>query len=279
MAVRDVVVGVGSNLGAREAAIRCARELLDARDRIAVCDTSPIYETEPLGPPQPHYLNAAFRLQTDLSPPKLLQILLRTERRLGRHRSPERRWGARSIDLDLLWDACGPHLSPGLQVPHTELERRTFALAPFLDVAPGGQAGYRAALERLGGAPKRWKREAIVCPQASHAGFEIEVEADSLADACALSVGKARVWGRPWSTQHRVTRPGPQFFADALRDLHQSGFSVHRASVSHASSDGWNLEFHGVNMGIAVGTHVRLCTTSGAKRAFRAQLSLSREPA
>ncbi|MGB5349087.1 MAG: 2-amino-4-hydroxy-6-hydroxymethyldihydropteridine diphosphokinase, partial [Polyangiales bacterium] len=84
--MRAVVVGVGSNLGAREAAIRTARDLLHARDGIEVSAVSPIYETEPLGPPQPRYLNAAFRLQTERSPAELLSVLLRTERRLGRRR-------------------------------------------------------------------------------------------------------------------------------------------------------------------------------------------------
>ncbi|MGB8331461.1 MAG: 2-amino-4-hydroxy-6-hydroxymethyldihydropteridine diphosphokinase, partial [Polyangiales bacterium] len=62
-----VVVGVGSNLGAREASIHCAHALLQARHGIEVLEVSPIYETEPLGPPQPRYLNAAFRLDTALS--------------------------------------------------------------------------------------------------------------------------------------------------------------------------------------------------------------------
>ena len=59
-----VVVGVGSNLGAREALIRGAGALLNARGGIEVRGVSEIYETEPLGPPQPRYLNAAFRLET-----------------------------------------------------------------------------------------------------------------------------------------------------------------------------------------------------------------------
>ena len=63
VACEGVVVGVGANLGAREGAVRGARVLLDARTGIEVERVSSIYETEPLGPPQPRYLNAAFRLR------------------------------------------------------------------------------------------------------------------------------------------------------------------------------------------------------------------------
>ena len=74
------------DLGAREAAIRAARG--PAARRHEVTAVSPMYETEPLGPPQPRYLNAAFRLETERSPIELLSVLLRTERR---SRPPSRR--------------------------------------------------------------------------------------------------------------------------------------------------------------------------------------------
>ena len=130
------VVGIGTNLGAREAAVRAARNLLDARRDVDVVGTSALYETEPLGPPQGRYLNAALRLETSLSPNELLSVLLRTERRLGRRRSSAERWGPRSVDLDLLWDERGMQESSTLRVPHPELVHRSFALAPWLDVAP-----------------------------------------------------------------------------------------------------------------------------------------------
>ena len=274
-----VVVGVGSNLGAREAAIRCASVLLGARDGIEVREVSAIYETEPLGPPQPDYLNAAFRLETTLEPPELLSVLLRTERRLGRHRVSGERWGPRSIDLDLLWDQRGPHDSTALCVPHPELEKRGFALAPLLDVAPELGEVFGPSLVRLGGRPPAWGREAIVRTNPSAGCLEINVEADALADACALCVGQAAPPGRPWSTRHIATEPGAEHFAGALRELFRAGFSVHGATVSHCSKSQWALEFQGVNMGISVDTHVRLQTTSGAQREFNACLSLGLTPA
>jgi 2-amino-4-hydroxy-6-hydroxymethyldihydropteridine diphosphokinase len=273
-----VVVGVGSNLGAREASIRAAEVLLASREGIDVQRVSEIYETDPLGPPQPRYLNAAFRLRTMLSPRELLHVLLRTERRLGRDRMPDERWGPRSIDLDLLWDQRGPHESPGLCVPHPELENRGFALAPLLDVAPELGEVIGAALERAGGRPRAWGREATVRIDSSPGRYEAEVEADSLVDACALCVGRTRSPERPWSTRHLTIEPDAQQFAIALRDLFRTGFSVHRATISHWSKSQWAAELHGVNMGMQVDADVRLGTTSGSSRKIRAQLSVAVPP-
>jgi len=273
--VSVTVVGVGSNLGAREAAILGARTLLDARNGIEVREVSTIYETEPLGPPQPRYLNAAFRLETTLSPPELLRVLLRTERRLGRHRLPDERWGPRSLDLDLLWDQRGPHASPGLCVPHPELENRGFALAPLLDVAPELAEVFGRSLAQVGGRPPAWEREAIVHTTSSSGGLEVDVEADSLADACALCVGQLPPRGRPWSTFHVAIAPGAESFVIMLRDLFRTGFCVQGATVSSCSESRWALELHGVNCGIPMDADVRLRTTLGARRRAHVQFSLT----
>jgi len=272
--VSVAVVGVGSNLGAREASIRCARVLLNARDAIEVEDVSAIYETEPLGPPQPRYLNAAFRLRTTLSPPELLRVLLRTERRMGRHRAPDERWGPRSIDLDLLWDQRGAYESVELRVPHPELENRDFALAPLLDVAPELGDVFRASLLQGGGRPRVWERGATVCVTSSSAGLEVEVEADSLADACALCVEDTVARGRPWSTRHATIEPDPKHFAIVLRELFHTGFAAQRATISHCSKTQWAVQLHGVNMGIPVDADVRLRTTLGDQREVHARLSV-----
>jgi len=277
--VNAVVVGVGSNLGAREAAIRAAHALLDAREGIEVRAVSKIYETEPLGPPQPRYLNAAFRLATTLPPSELLRVLLRTERRLGRRRVPEQRWGPRSIDLDLLWDQRGPHAAPGLTVPHPELEKRDFALAPLLDVAPELGDIFGSSLEQLGGAPPVWGRDALVRVKTTSQGFEVGVEADSLADACALCAGRATANGRPWSTRHFSIEPTAECFADTLRDLLRTGFWIHRATISLCSKTQWALEFHGVNTGNPLHADVRLRTTLATDREIQLQLSVLLTPA
>jgi 2-amino-4-hydroxy-6-hydroxymethyldihydropteridine diphosphokinase len=95
---------------------------------------SHLYETQPLGPPQPDFLNGAVRLLTPLDPAQLLGWLLEIERDCGRIRRV--RWGPRTLDLDILW-VRGTHIqTASLVVPHPELTHRAFAILPLLDVAP-----------------------------------------------------------------------------------------------------------------------------------------------
>lgn len=127
-----VVIGLGSNLGDRRALLlRAAGEVERLGTGVVA---SALYETQPVGPPQPMFLNAALALDTTLEPLALLDALLDIERRLGRVR--RQRWGPRTIDLDILWSDAGVFDSPRLTVPHPELRRRAFALRPLLDVAP-----------------------------------------------------------------------------------------------------------------------------------------------
>lgn len=269
-----IVVGVGTNLGAREAAIRSARDLLGARDDLRVLETSPLYETAPLGPPQDDYLNAAFRLETSLAPKRVLEILLRTERRLGRVRSADQRWGPRSVDLDLLWDERGEHSSEALRVPHPELPRRNFALAPLLDVAPELEGTYGEALVGAGGAPSRWRRAAVV--RRTEGG--IEVEADSLPDALALCGDLGTGRARPRSTRHVDLDPGPDAFAAALHSALRSGFSVSSITISHCSQAQWTAQFHGGNRGAPVAKGVKLEVAPGVQRRVRARLAINPSP-
>ena len=269
-----IVVGVGTNLGAREAAIRAAPALLESRPAIEVSRVSPIYETEPLGPPQAKYLNAAIRLETSLSPPEVLDVLLRTERRLGRLRNRDERWGPRSIDLDLLWDSRGAFDSQSLHVPHRELPHRSFALGPALDVAPELEDDFASTLQSLGGRPALFDRGAIVDVKITSRSLESEVEADSLPDACALCMKAVPGGTRPWSTRHAIVAPSAEGFVEGVREVFRTGFSVHRATVSHCSKAQWTVEFHGVNTGFLSPPHVRLETTSGTRREVRARLTL-----
>lgn len=131
---RRVVVGVGSNLGSREATLRAARDLLSADAELGLAAVSPVWETAPVGPPQPAYLNAAFLLHTSLPLDAVLARCAEVERALGRER--RERWGPRTVDLDILW-AEGERVDrPGLTVPHAALRDRAFALDPLLALAP-----------------------------------------------------------------------------------------------------------------------------------------------
>jgi 2-amino-4-hydroxy-6-hydroxymethyldihydropteridine diphosphokinase len=95
---------------------------------------SSLYESVAVGPPQPDYLNAAVRVQSRLEPADLMKALLLTERGLGRIRRG--RWGARTLDLDILWIRARRVQSIELEVPHPRLCERAFAILPLLDVAP-----------------------------------------------------------------------------------------------------------------------------------------------
>ena len=123
-------VGVGSNLGDREATIAAALAALPG-----VVGVSTLRETEPVGViDQPPFLNGAVALETELAPRVLLDLLLAIERDLGRER--RERWGPRTIDLDLLLYADETVDEPGLTVPHPRLHERRFALEPLLDLDP-----------------------------------------------------------------------------------------------------------------------------------------------
>jgi hypothetical protein len=204
-----------------------------------------------------------------------LHTLLRIERRLGRRRSATQRWGPRSIDLDMLWDARGGHVSPELRLPHPELAKRNFALGPLLDVAPELEPSYGALLDAAGGRPPSWTRAAVVREHGGPGRVEREVEADSLADACALSASFEVPRARSWSTRHMVIEPGPNRFADALQELFRTGFSLCQTTISHCSESQWVAEFHGFNRGFTMGADVRLETTSGSTRNSLAKLVLS----
>jgi 2-amino-4-hydroxy-6-hydroxymethyldihydropteridine diphosphokinase len=128
----DVVIGLGANLGDRFATLCAARAKILTLGRIVA--SSALYESLPVGPPQPDFLNGAVRLETPLAPEALLDALLEIERGLGRVRLE--RWGPRTIDLDILWGRGLALNEPRLSVPHPELEKRAFALVPLLDVAP-----------------------------------------------------------------------------------------------------------------------------------------------
>ena len=128
-------VGIGSNLGDREAHLARAIELLSAEDGIEVSAVSEIRETEPVGPvEQGSFLNGAVQVGTELAPRELLDRLLGIEQRMGRIR--RERYGPRTIDLDLLLYGDEVVDEPGLIVPHPRLKERRFALEPLSDLDP-----------------------------------------------------------------------------------------------------------------------------------------------
>lgn len=128
-----LLLGVGSNLGDRQANIERALHLLEPE--ITVEAKSPIYETEPEGNAgQPLYLNMVCACATDLTPTQTLARCQQVEGRLGRTR-PDKR-AARTIDLDLLFYNQLVLETPELTLPHPRLASRAFVLVPLSDIAP-----------------------------------------------------------------------------------------------------------------------------------------------
>jgi len=129
-------VGLGANLGEREATIRRALELLAEAPGIELRRISILRETAPWGPiAQPRFLNGVAELETSLEPEALVTVLFDVERRLGRTRDGER-WGPREIDLDLLLQDELELETHGLTLPHPRLHERLFVLEPLAELAP-----------------------------------------------------------------------------------------------------------------------------------------------
>lgn len=128
-------IGLGSNLGEREAQIRLALDDLARLPASRLVRASSLYDSEPVGDvEQPNFLNAVAELETELTARQLLWNLLLIERRLGRKRTA--RWGPRTIDLDLLLYGHLVVDEEDLQVPHPELIRRSFVLVPLVELDP-----------------------------------------------------------------------------------------------------------------------------------------------
>lgn len=145
-------VGLGANLGDREATLRRAVELLGDQDGIAVVSVSQLRETDPVGYlDQPRFLNGAVAVETELGPHALLTTLLEVERQLGRVRDGIRN-GPRAIDLDLLLYDELTLDEPHLTLPHPRLHERRFALEPLADLDPTLRVPGRGTVTELLGA-------------------------------------------------------------------------------------------------------------------------------
>ena len=142
-------VGLGANLGDREATIRAAVDALAVEDGIEVTAVSTLRETEPVGVgEQPLFLNGAAALETVLSARELLDRLLEIEQRFGRVRIPGEH-GPRTLDLDLLVYGDEAIDGPGLTVPHPRLHERRFVLEPLAELDPGLTIPGRGTVESL----------------------------------------------------------------------------------------------------------------------------------
>ena len=129
-------IGVGSNMGDRQANIDAALRSLGGVAGIDVVAVSSVQPSRPVGGPsgQRDYFNAVVAIRTTLDPRALLDTLRRIEQQLGRRRIE--RWGPRTIDLDLLLYDQEMIDEEDLVVPHPRMHQRRFVMEPLAEIAP-----------------------------------------------------------------------------------------------------------------------------------------------
>lgn len=138
-AVWTCYLSLGANLGARAQALREALRRLAQLPGTRLSRASSFYETAPWGKTdQPPFLNGAACLSTRLAPEALLAACQEIERALGRVRHEH--WGARTLDIDLVYGVRGGQAvrvaTPRLTLPHPYLLERAFVLVPLAEIAP-----------------------------------------------------------------------------------------------------------------------------------------------
>ncbi|MEV3990133.1 2-amino-4-hydroxy-6-hydroxymethyldihydropteridine diphosphokinase [Streptomyces sp. NPDC049837] len=150
---KRAVLSLGSNLGNRLETLQGAIDALEDTPGVRVKAVSPVYETEPWGVDpgsQPSYFNAVVVLKTTLPPASLLERAHAVEEAF--HRVRDERWGARTIDVDIVAYADIVSDDPVLTLPHPRAHERAFVLAPWHDVEPEAHLpGVGAIADLLGG--------------------------------------------------------------------------------------------------------------------------------
>jgi 2-amino-4-hydroxy-6-hydroxymethyldihydropteridine diphosphokinase len=131
--VRQVYLGLGSNLGDRLAHLQAALDGIAAAPGVTVSGVSRVYETAPVGgPEQPDYLNAVVAVETARSAREMLDLAQQLEAESGRVR--KERWGPRTLDVDVLLVGDERVDEPDLVVPHPRMTERGFVLVPLADL-------------------------------------------------------------------------------------------------------------------------------------------------
>src|SRR6201998_2330339 len=135
-------LSLGSNIGNRAENIARAIAALGERG-VRVTQESSLYETEPLEiKEQPWFLNCAIEAETELSPERLMEVLLEIEREMGRERRVPK--GPRLIDMDILFYGSEVVRAAGLEIPHPRMAERKFVLVPLAEIA--GEANHPVAM-------------------------------------------------------------------------------------------------------------------------------------
>ncbi|MEU6139905.1 2-amino-4-hydroxy-6-hydroxymethyldihydropteridine diphosphokinase [Streptomyces sp. NPDC047081] len=134
---KRAVISLGANLGNRLETLQGAIDALEDTPGVRIKAVSPVYETEPWGVEpgsQPSYFNAVVVLKTTLPPSSLLERAHAVEEAF--HRVRDERWGARTLDVDIVAYADVVSDDPQLTLPHPRAHERAFVLAPWHDLEP-----------------------------------------------------------------------------------------------------------------------------------------------
>ncbi|MGB3511883.1 MAG: 2-amino-4-hydroxy-6-hydroxymethyldihydropteridine diphosphokinase [Microcoleaceae cyanobacterium] len=130
----NAAIGLGSNLGESMSILQNAIQTLSEIPGITLNTYSSWYRTKPIGPEQPDYINGCALLKVELTPHKVLEILLDIEQQFKRVRLEH--WGPRTLDLDLILYNDLILDTPNLQIPHPRMRERAFVLVPLAEIAP-----------------------------------------------------------------------------------------------------------------------------------------------
>ncbi len=193
-------IGLGGNLGARIENLRAALECIKKIRGVELLRFSSFYETAAWGVTnQPDFINAAVKISAELEPLKLLDELQRIELALGRVRLE--RWGARTIDLDILLIEGLEINSPRLIVPHKFLFERDFALVPLSEIFPALEFKLHGdAIKKITGSPSDFKLKLVASVDRNLGlGFEdnllFKIPAD-MKNFRALTLNNTVIYGR-----------------------------------------------------------------------------------
>ena len=149
----EALIALGGNLGDVRSSFDRAVKLLCDGSRVRLLARSSDYLTPPWGvEDQPPFINSCLVVDTVLPPRALLDLARKVETMLGRNRANERRWGPRTLDIDLIAYDDEVIDEPDLQLPHPRLFERAFVLMPLSEIVPDRTIGgimVRDALARV----------------------------------------------------------------------------------------------------------------------------------
>ena len=146
----SVLIALGGNVGDVRATFRKAISHICGMAQAALIARSSDYATPPWGDEdQAPFINACAEIETSLDPHALLFVMQKVEQKFGRTRDKERRWGPRTLDLDMIAYDDVSFQKPDLTLPHPRLFERAFVLVPLAEIAPDRVVAGQSVLSAL----------------------------------------------------------------------------------------------------------------------------------